>query len=219
MDRGRRIAQQFLHTHELPADWRVLGDRIEATFVAASFSEGARFLPRIGELADELDHHPDVDLRYPGAVHISLVTHARGGLTELDARLAAALSTAAAEAGLRSEPTVAIRVALVHHADAAAPFWVALLAYRELRPADGDGPVRLVDARRISPPLGFGPDRAEDRPPGLAIRLDVAADVAAERVAAAVEAGGRVVEQRPEEGTWLLADPTGVLVELLVPPA
>ncbi|MGD9755880.1 MAG: VOC family protein, partial [Acidimicrobiia bacterium] len=164
------------------------------------------------------DHHPDVDLRYPGAVHISLLTHARGGLTELDARLAAALSAAAAEAGLRSEPTTAIRLALTHPSNEAAAFWTALLAYRELRPADGDGPLRLVDARRISPPLVLEPDHTEGRPPRLAVQLDVAADVAADRVAAAVAAGGRLVEQRPEEGTWLLADPTGVEIELSAPP-
>ncbi|MEZ5266858.1 MAG: VOC family protein [Acidimicrobiales bacterium] len=203
----------------LPADWRVLGDRIEATFVAASFSDGARFLPRIGEPGRRADHHPDVDLRYPrrsahqlGHPRPRRAHRARcpAGRGPVDRRRRGRFCAASRRwrSGLRSSTT-----------PTPPPFWVALLAYRELRPADGDGPVRLVDARRISPPLRFGPDRAEDRPPGLAIRLDVAADVAAERVAAAVEAGGCVVEQRPEEGTWLLADPTGVLVELLVPPA
>ena len=58
-------AAQFHDRADLPA-WRVLLDRIEATFVAPSFAPAAAFVGQIAAAADALDHHPDVDLRYPG---------------------------------------------------------------------------------------------------------------------------------------------------------
>ena len=225
---ARRTAQEFLRQHELPDDWRVLVDRIEVTFVAASFRAGAEFVGVIARLADEADHHPDVDLRYPGAVHICLVTHASGGLTRLDAQVATAISAAAVEAGLRSEPTTAIRVGVeLPGGDPGqrAGFWTALLGYRSVPPVDAAGRHRALDSRRISPPLSFVVDTAEH---GGAPRLtvDLAADVAEERVAAALAAGGMLLEDRSAgadgsdrsdgavPASWLLADPSGVEVAI-----
>ena len=55
----------FAATHELP-DWRIVLHAIEASFTAASFSDGAAFLAEVAQAADAVDHHPDLDLRYPG---------------------------------------------------------------------------------------------------------------------------------------------------------
>jgi 4a-hydroxytetrahydrobiopterin dehydratase len=42
---------------------------------------------RIGFVAEQVDHHPDVDLRWR-TLHLVLVTHSAGGVTELDLDLA-----------------------------------------------------------------------------------------------------------------------------------
>jgi 4a-hydroxytetrahydrobiopterin dehydratase len=46
----------------------------------------------VGALAEEADHHPDIDIRWR-TVHLVLVTHDAGGLTELDLALARAIDT------------------------------------------------------------------------------------------------------------------------------
>ena len=41
----------------------------------------------IADVAEEMDHHPDVDLRWR-TLHLALVSHSAGGVTELDLELA-----------------------------------------------------------------------------------------------------------------------------------
>ena len=48
---------------------------------------------RVAALADEMDHHPDIDIRY-STVHLSLTTHSANGLTEKDLKLAEAVDFA-----------------------------------------------------------------------------------------------------------------------------
>jgi len=80
--------------------WQVVGKRIAARFRAASFTEAARFALDVAAAADAADHHPDIDLRYPGVARIEMTTHDRGALTELDISLAERISALAATAGL-----------------------------------------------------------------------------------------------------------------------
>ena len=41
----------------------------------------------IADVAEEMDHHPDIDLRWR-TLHLTLVSHSAGGVTELDLELA-----------------------------------------------------------------------------------------------------------------------------------
>lgn len=91
-------AAQFASDYQLP-DWRYILGGIEATFVFDSFGAGARFVVECADAADAADHHPDVSLRYPGVVHIALITHFTGGLTNLDTDLAAEFSRLAEARG------------------------------------------------------------------------------------------------------------------------
>jgi pterin-4a-carbinolamine dehydratase/catechol 2,3-dioxygenase-like lactoylglutathione lyase family enzyme len=86
------------------ADWRFRTRSIHASFRAPYYAAAADLLPAIAGAADELVHHPDVELRYPGVVHVALTTHATGGLTTLDVDLARTISALAAAAGATSEP-------------------------------------------------------------------------------------------------------------------
>lgn len=71
---------------ELP-EWDLEGKTIERTFEFDDFSQAIDFVNGVAELAEELEHHPDLDIRY-NKVRIILSTHSKGGLTEMDFDLA-----------------------------------------------------------------------------------------------------------------------------------
>lgn len=84
------------------SDWRFIEGMIECRLTAPSYTEAAEFLTTIAKAADEADHHPDLDLRYPGVVVVTLTTHSAGGVTQLDLDLAATISSLAIEAGAQA---------------------------------------------------------------------------------------------------------------------
>jgi 4a-hydroxytetrahydrobiopterin dehydratase len=198
------------------ADWRVLGDGLCARFSATTFTAAAEFAAGVARLADDADHHPDVDLRFPGLVEIVLTTHDRHGLTEFDADLAGRISALARASAVEADPAApqspTVVVATTDPA-AAARFWAAVLGHR-VRPAAPDGSVTVVDPRRFHPPLRFEP--TADRTATARFRLDVAvaADVLTSRLHAAAEAGGHVRADGGPGRPWELADPDGNLVRL-----
>ncbi len=57
-----------------------------------SFRAAVEAVVRIADLAEELDHHPDLDIRYD-TVRVSVMTHSAGGVTELDLELARRVDT------------------------------------------------------------------------------------------------------------------------------
>jgi 4a-hydroxytetrahydrobiopterin dehydratase len=67
--------------------WTLEGDRITKAFVFKDFAEAVAFLGRITPVADEQNHHPDVSVHW-NELTLTLWTHASGGLTERDFRLA-----------------------------------------------------------------------------------------------------------------------------------
>src|SRR5829696_7859729 len=206
----RLTASEFDRRNDLP-DWRVLLGRIEANFVAPSFEEAAVLVGDIAAAAEAADHHPDLDLRYPGHVHVALSTHAAAGLTERDAALATTISALAERAGARSEPRASTAVEIAIDAidiDAVRPFWQAVLAYDEEPPSTPGGPVvALVDPLRIGPAVWFQ-QMDVPRPQRNRIHIDitVAADAAEERMAAALAAGARLLTDQYARSFWVLAD-------------
>jgi len=65
------------------------GQRIRKDWLVKDFAAGMEFLRRVGELAEEEWHHPDVHLEGFRKVWIEISTHAIGGLSENDFILAA----------------------------------------------------------------------------------------------------------------------------------
>ena len=63
------------------------GKRISRLFVFDDFMQGMRFLNRVAKLAEGMNHHPDIDIRY-NKIKLSLTTHDEGGLTMRDFKLA-----------------------------------------------------------------------------------------------------------------------------------
>jgi 4a-hydroxytetrahydrobiopterin dehydratase len=72
---------------ELP-QWQQEGDALTRSIEAPSFMEGIRLVHQVAEVAEDLNHHPDIDIRWT-TVTFTLSTHSAGGLTAKDLRLAA----------------------------------------------------------------------------------------------------------------------------------
>lgn len=69
-------------------DWKLEADkRISKSFKFKNFKEALAFTNKVGELAEEANHHPDIQLSY-GRVVVQLETHEGDGLTEKDFNLA-----------------------------------------------------------------------------------------------------------------------------------
>lgn len=61
----------------------------------ANFPTAVEFVDRIAPRCEELDHHPDLALRWRW-VDVALSTHSAGGVTQLDVRLAGIVDEVAA---------------------------------------------------------------------------------------------------------------------------
>lgn len=68
--------------------WKTENDRLTKTFEFNNFSEALQFVNKIGEIAENKKHHPDILLRDYKFVDISLTTHDDGNkITEKDVEL------------------------------------------------------------------------------------------------------------------------------------
>ena len=77
------------NANELPAGWRIVeGHHLEKEFRFADFAQALAFTNKIGAVAEEAGHHPDIYLGW-GRVRVTLRTHDAGGITEKDYALAA----------------------------------------------------------------------------------------------------------------------------------
>ena len=68
-------------------DWKRGGDSISRTFAFKDFPEAMKFVNAVADLAEQAQHHPDMDVRW-NQVTLALTTHSAGGLTEKDFALA-----------------------------------------------------------------------------------------------------------------------------------
>ncbi len=60
---------------------------LHRTVTLASFRAAVEAVVAIADVAEELDHHPDVDLRWR-TLHLTLVSHSERGVSDLDLDLA-----------------------------------------------------------------------------------------------------------------------------------
>lgn len=187
---------------DLP-DWRWLLNALHGRFETGSLSAGVDFVAAVTRVADELNHHPDANLRY-GYVQFILHSHDVDAVTERDVELAREISRIAQERGLSADASRAqvLELALdTPSADAVRPFWAALLG-GEAHTGD------IVDPSGVFPPLWFQhtDSKAPDR---QRFHLDVTVpeEMAEIRIAAAVAAGGRIVDTSHAPAFTVLADP------------
>jgi len=88
---ARELEQQLEH---LPG-WVADGNAISRTYQAPDFLTGVQVVVEIAAAAEEMDHHPDIDIRWR-TLHLRLSTHSAGGVTQLDIELAHRVDAVAA---------------------------------------------------------------------------------------------------------------------------
>ena len=174
-----------------------------------TFAGGLDLVDRIGQAAEEAQHHPDVRLSY-GTVAVALSSHDAGGVTDRDVRLAVVINRIARELGLTTTGVLPGRYDVAidcTDTEAIKGFWLAALGYVE---ETGDTGVELVDPVGVGPRVWFQhmeiPRTERNR-----IHLDayVPASDAEERVAAIVAAGGTLVTDEFAPDWWVMADVEG----------
>jgi 4a-hydroxytetrahydrobiopterin dehydratase len=67
--------------------WERRNGELAKTCRRTGFTDALDYVNSVGALAEQMDHHPDIDIRY-NTVTLRLSTHSAGGITELDLELA-----------------------------------------------------------------------------------------------------------------------------------
>ena len=189
-------------------DWRQLFEALHTRFETGGFNQGLALVTRIAALADEANHHPDVDLRYPH-VNVTLSSHDVAGVTSRDIDLARSISAAAAELGVEADPTANAVVEIALDSPdyrTVKPFWRAGLGLQDSPTHDQE----LLDPSGALPTLWFQETTPHEEPrQRFHLDIRVPPEVAQERVAAALAAGGVLVSDEQAPRFTVLADAQG----------
>lgn len=186
--------------------WRYLLGRMHLTVDAGSFPAALAFVNDIARIAEEHNHHPEIDLRY-SRVHLAVASHDAGGITERDVAFGSAVADLVEARGLEpvtsnlAEFEIAIDALDI---PAVLPFWRAVTGYAD------DGPEALADPLRIGPPIWFQQmDAPRTQRNRIHLDLTVAHDEARNRLDRALAAGGTLVSDEAAPRFWVLCDPEG----------
>ena len=71
----------------LNSNWKLVGNKIQREFIFKDFVSALNFINELADLAENLNHHPDIFNSY-NRVIISLTTHDLGGVSKKDFKLA-----------------------------------------------------------------------------------------------------------------------------------
>jgi 4a-hydroxytetrahydrobiopterin dehydratase len=200
---GQQIADEGLD------GWAYLLGGLQTRIHTGNFATGLSVVNAIGAAAEEMNHHPDLTLRY-SHVDIRLSSHDERGVTDRDIRLARAVSAIAAGAGVRLDSSGASRLELALDTPASEsimPFWAAVLATGPLSGPDLGDEVR--DPADGLPTVWFQASGREE--PRQRWHLDLWVDPAQvqPRLDAALAAGGTLVSDAEAPSFWVLADSEG----------
>lgn len=73
---------------EIPQNWEEENKELQRVFPFANFVKAVEFVQRIVPLAEETQHHPDVEIFSYNKVKIKLTTHEENKITEKDIQMA-----------------------------------------------------------------------------------------------------------------------------------
>jgi 4a-hydroxytetrahydrobiopterin dehydratase len=193
-------------------DWRKLAQPLAARYRVAGPAEGAVFATAVARAAEAAGREPEIRLG-GGHVDVALCTvDGTGGrwITTADLELARAVSGLAREHGLTAVPAQVTQLELALDTAGAAsvgPFWSALLTGD---PGNTVSDGSVIDPANRVPPVWFQETGTHELP-RQRWHLDVwlAPEIADERIAAALAAGGTVVDDSEAPSFTVLADPDG----------
>lgn len=193
--------------------WANLIGGLQTRIRTPDFATGLSLVNAIGAAAEEMGHHPDLDLRFTH-VDVRLTSHDAGGITERDVRLARAISELVADAAAGSD--VSMECATVSRLELALdtpsyegvlPFWRAALAMEDTEAADvGD---EVADPYGALPTVWFQRSGTEEPRQRWHLDLWVEPSQVQPRIDAVVAAGGTLVSDSEAPSFWVLADPEG----------
>lgn len=203
-------------------DWRKLAQGLHARYLSADFGTSARFVAAVGEAGNAIGHHPQVSIGN-GHVDLKLVSddaiyraddgteHVVEWVTQQDVDLARRITEIATDHRLEADPAAVSHVELGLDTAASgeiAPMWAALLTGDADAQGRGTPSDEIRDATGRVPNLWFGdaPDAGDQR---FHVEVYVAPEVVEQRVAAAVAAGGTVVDDSDAPGLTVIADQHG----------
>lgn len=204
---GQRIAEAGLDGWAFLLYYGLFG--LQTRIHTKNFATGLQVVNAIGEAAEEMNHHADLDLR-SSWIDVRLTSgYDAGGVTETDLRLANRISEIAAAASAEIECRSLSRIELAldtpEH-EKIAPFWAGVLN-REY--VTGDGFADVGDPNQALPLIWF--QRSGSEEPRQRWHLDVFVDPAQvqPRIDAARAAGGTLVNDEHAPSFWVLSDPEG----------
>jgi 4a-hydroxytetrahydrobiopterin dehydratase len=90
------LAQNDIDAHlaDVNTGWTGSTNALKRSIEFADFPTAVEFISRLAPRCEELDHHPDLDLRWR-RVDVSLATHSAGGVTAKDFTLAGVIDEVA----------------------------------------------------------------------------------------------------------------------------
>lgn len=192
---------------DLP-DWRSMHEALETRFHTGDFARGLALVTGIGAVAEELDHHPDLDLRRDH-LNVRLLSHDVRAKTVRDVELARRISELAASMGVTAQPSTVSRLEIgldTWNADEIRPFWLAVLGMHQ----NPRFPDDLVDDDGNLATLWFQSSEPHAEPTQrFHLDLRVPPEIADERIAAGLAAGGTLVWDGMKPRFVVLADPQG----------
>jgi 4a-hydroxytetrahydrobiopterin dehydratase len=218
MLRGAEIAEARL------TDWRKLAQGLHARYLVADFGTATRFVAAVGEAGDALGHHPAVSIGQ-GYVDLKLSSadavyrddegteYVVEWVTQRDVDLARQITEIAVDHGVDPDPAAVSVIELgLDTKDSAtiAPVWAALLTGNAKSQGHGSPSAEIRDASGRVPNLWFGDADADTSPrQRFHVEVYVAPEVAEQRIAAAVAAGGIVVDDSGAPSLTVVADQDG----------
>jgi 4a-hydroxytetrahydrobiopterin dehydratase len=218
MLKGEQIAEADL------TDWRKLAQGLHARYVTDDFGAAARFVAAVGEAGDALGHHPLVAIGN-GYVDLKLVSddaiyrddegseHVVEWVTQQDVDLARRITEIAADHTLDADPASVSDIELgldTTRSATIAPVWAALLTGSAEAQGRGTPSDEIRDATGRVPNLWFGDaEEQEVSVQRFHIEVYVAPEAAGQRIAAAVAAGGTVVDDSQAPSLTVIADQDG----------
>ena len=87
MERKILDTEQLTEALRSLGDWSAEGKLLKKSSKFPDFAEALDYVNHVGALAEAADHHPDITFGW-GYADISLTTHDRGGITDVDVALA-----------------------------------------------------------------------------------------------------------------------------------
>ncbi|RNL60699.1 4a-hydroxytetrahydrobiopterin dehydratase [Nocardioides marmoriginsengisoli] len=188
--------------------WTYLLGGLQTRIHTRDFATGLQVVNAIGAAAEALNHHPDLDLRYP-RVDVRLSSHDVGGVTERDLVLAREISSIAASVGAEVECATVSRVELgLDSPDGAAiaPFWAAVLGMKHEGGEDWND---IADPYDVLPLIWTQPSGSDEPRQRWHPDLWVDPDRVQPLIDAAIAAGGTLVSDERAPRFWVLADAEG----------